>query len=181
MERYLSPVALWVTLPNPKEESMRRLALAVPFLALLAACQPATTELTEEQKAEIAAEVTAIHDEMWDAWPDLAQGMSFFDSAPDVGWGWDGEVRFGSDNIGAWFEPTIASFDRFEITFDERRTVVLSQDVVCVTERGVSTAYDSTGSILGSGPLAATVVWVRRNGEWKIAAGHESTPVPEVQ
>ena len=137
--------------------------------------------LTEEQKSEIAAEVTGIHDEMWDAWPDLAKGMSFFDSAPDVGWGWDGEVRFGSDNIGALFEPMTASFDRFEFTFEERRTVVLSQDIACVTERGVTTAYDKTGSILGSGPLAATVVWVRRNGEWKIAAGHESTPVPEVQ
>ena len=172
---------------------MRRIILVVLGLVFLAAAaiglwmtnrttaQPTTAELTVEQKATIVAEVTAIHDAMWDAWPDLAQGMSFFDSSPDVGWGWDGNVRFGSENIAAWFEPTIADFDRFDVTFPERRAVVLSRDVVCVTESGEFTAYDSAGSILASGPLAATAVWVRRNGEWKIAAGHESTPVPEVQ
>lgn len=160
---------------------MRRLVLAGMSLALLAACQPVTIELTEEQKEEIAAEVSAVHDEMWDAWPDLARGMSFFDGSPDVGWGWDGDVRFGADDISAWFEPNTSSFDRFDISFDERRVVVLSQDIVCVTEKGALAAYDNAGSILGSGPLAATVVWMRQDGEWKIVAGHESTPAPEPQ
>jgi len=160
---------------------MRRLVLAVLSLAFLAACQAATTELTEEQKAEIAAEVNATLDAAWDAWPNLDQGMSYFDSSPDVGWGWSGDIRFGRDNIAAWFEPAIADFDRYEFTVDQRRTVVLSEDVVCVTERGEFAAYDSTGSILGSGPLAATFVWVRRNGEWKIAAGHESFPALNAQ
>ena len=38
---------------------MRRIVLAASALTVLAACQPADTALTEEQKAEIAAEVNA--------------------------------------------------------------------------------------------------------------------------
>ena len=63
---------------------MRRLALTVLSLAFLAACQPATTELTEEQKAEIAAEVNAINAGFWDAWraTDFDQGMSYYYNSP---------------------------------------------------------------------------------------------------
>jgi hypothetical protein len=39
---------------------MRGLALASLSLTAMVACQPATPELTEEQKAEIAAEVNAL-------------------------------------------------------------------------------------------------------------------------
>ena len=57
---------------------MRRLAVAALSLAFLAACQPATIELTEEQRAEIAAEVEALHAASWDAWraADLDQATS---------------------------------------------------------------------------------------------------------
>ena len=162
---------------------MHRLALAALSLAILAACQPATIELTEEQKTEIADEVNDVHVAMWDAWraADLDRGMSFFDTSPDLGWGFAGEMRFRIDNITAWFRPMLAGVERQDITFDERRTVVLSDDVVCVMERGTYTAFDSAGATLGSSPLAATVVWTRRDGEWKIVAGHESTPAPETE
>ena len=54
-------------------------------LTVLAACQPATTELTDQQKAEIAAEVELRHDQYWDAWRvvDRDRGMSFFRNSPE--------------------------------------------------------------------------------------------------
>jgi hypothetical protein len=37
------------------------------MLLVVVACQPATVELTDAEKAAIAEEVTAIHDQMWEA------------------------------------------------------------------------------------------------------------------
>ncbi len=159
---------------------MRRMILPLMLFAF-AACQPATMELTDAEKAAIAEEVTAIHDQMWDAWPDLAAGMSYFDNSPDVAYAADGDIHLGFDNITAVMEPFTTAFDRFEITVERRQTTVLSHDVVCVTERGVQAAYDSTGAILASGPVALTAVWVRRDGDWKVVQAHESFPPPETE
>ncbi len=42
-----------------------RLFATVAAVAVLAACQPASTELTEEHKAALADSVSAMHIEMW--------------------------------------------------------------------------------------------------------------------
>ena len=47
------------------EVEMRRFVLAAFTMTVLAACQPATTELTEEQKAEIAAEIRQTARAFW--------------------------------------------------------------------------------------------------------------------
>jgi phenylpyruvate tautomerase PptA (4-oxalocrotonate tautomerase family) len=44
---------------------MRRILLAALAVSVFVACQPATTELTEEQKAEIAAEIRQVVAEFW--------------------------------------------------------------------------------------------------------------------
>jgi len=70
---------------------MRRLTLSVLSLAMLAACQPATTELTEEQKAEIETTVKQIATENWRAWlaqEDVNQVMSV--NSDWAGTPWDG-------------------------------------------------------------------------------------------
>jgi len=156
---------------------MRRLAFVALSLAFLAtACQPATTELTEEQKAALADSVSAMHAEMWQPWlaVDLDQGMSYFLNSPDVGWGWDGEIRYGHDNIEAWFRPIVDGLSSQEVTVADRRTVVLARDVVCVMEHGTMVPTDTAGVTLAPNPFAMTTIWVRRDGEWKIHLGHES-------
>ena len=161
---------------------MRRLAFVALSLAFLAtACQPATTELTEEQKAALADSVSAMHAEMWQPWlaADLDQGMPYFLNSPDVGWGWDGEIRYGYDNIDAWFRPNMAGVASQELTVADRRTVVLAWDVVCVMEHGTIAATDTAGVTAPPMPFAMTTIWVRRDGEWKIRLGHESTQNPE--
>ena len=66
---------------------MRRLALAALSLAfLVTACQPARTELTEEQKAAIEEEVRQTVDDMGDAYSalDFDRFRSFL--ADDLRW-----------------------------------------------------------------------------------------------
>jgi hypothetical protein len=69
---------------------MRRVIIAAFALPLLAACQTATTELTEQQSAEIAAEIMMVVDGLMDAWnaEDATTSLSFFDSeALNILWG----------------------------------------------------------------------------------------------
>ncbi len=159
---------------------MRRMILPL-MLFVFAACQPAAMELTDAEKAAIADEVTAIHTQFWSEWEGLnvEGGMSFFRTDPEPVWAWNGEVRSGVENLTAWFGAALADLARQEITFDDRQVVVLEQDVAYVMESGSFSAFDDEGVEVMGGMFAASVVWVRSNGEWKVAGGHESVPVPE--
>ena len=52
------------------EIPMRRFIFAALAVSVFAACQPATTELTVVQEAEIAAEVMMVANELMSAWDD---------------------------------------------------------------------------------------------------------------
>jgi uncharacterized protein (TIGR02246 family) len=160
---------------------VRRLTLSVLSLAFLAACQPATTELTEEQKAALADSAIAVNTEAWQPWlaADVDQRMQSLLNSPDVGWAWNGEIRFGHANIAAWFRPFLDGVASQEFTVTERRAVVLSRDVVCVMESGTIAATDTAGVTFPPSAFAFTAIWVRREGEWKIHLGHESSRAPE--
>ena len=74
---------------------MRAPALAALPLAFLAACEPGNTDLTEEQRADIEAEVTALESD-WvastEAW-DLDRYLTFY--SDDLVFAWFGEVHRG--------------------------------------------------------------------------------------
>ena len=76
---------------------MRRIVLAAFALTVFAACQPATNELTDNQKGEIAAEVELLHGQFWDAWreTDVARGMSYYRNSPDFTFTREGEPLNG--------------------------------------------------------------------------------------
>jgi len=162
---------------------MRRLALAVPALAFLAACQPAPTDLTEEQKAEIAAEVNAINIEFFDAWrqADFDRGMSYYYDSPEFAFAYEGEVHYGYAEVEARFRPGMANVASQDITMTSSETMVLAPDVVCTMEAGTYSTTDTDGVTGPDGEFAVTSVWVRSNGEWKIHIGHESFQPPETE
>ncbi len=157
-----------------------RLFATVAAVAVLAACQPTSPELTEEQKAALADSVSAMHAEMWQPWlaADLDRGMPYFLNSPDVVWGVNSEIRYGYDNIDALFRPIMDGLASQEFTVADRRVVVLARDVVCVIEHGTLAATDTAGVTLPASPFAMTTIWVRRDGEWKIHLGHESVQTP---
>lgn len=158
---------------------MRRFVLAAFALMLIAACQPTTTELTEEQKAEIEAEVRALDDEGLAtvvAWG-LEPFLSFF--SDDLIYALFGEVHHGlsawRDQVTPFFEqaPSIENCER-----DGPYYQVLSSEIVVSTSVGkcVGPAADGSPVVIDH---TWTVVWAKRDDQWKIVNMSETYPTPE--
>ncbi|MBG7605458.1 MAG: nuclear transport factor 2 family protein [Actinobacteria bacterium] len=163
---------------------MRRFVLAAFALTVLAACQPASTELTEEMKAEIAAEVNALQPDYLDAWSeaDFERGMAYWVQSPDVAYANQGVMTAGYANMFSTFGPVIQSVASQEFEITDRHTVVLASDVVCVVTQGTTTITDLDGVATTGPPGVSFTTWVRRDGEWKVYLLNESNSpitVPE--
>ena len=62
-----------------------------------------------------------------------------------------------------------------QIDFTDSRTIVLAPDVAYTIRQFDATATDTSGARLPQVSGLETVVWVKRNGQWKVLLGHEST------
>jgi hypothetical protein len=152
---------------------MRRLALVVLSLAFLVACQPATTELTEEQKAEVAAELNAIKADFWDAWRewDVDRGMSYYHNSPDFIWANEG-LLIGWEALNE--AARAANLESQAIAINESRVTVLDVDAVHMVEQGTYSETDTDGVTGPEMTFAFSALWLRSNGEWKVHAVHVS-------
>jgi len=150
---------------------MRRLALVVLSLAFLAACQHATTELTEERKAELAAEVfqvradlAAVNERL-----DVAAFLSFF--ADDLVAAKELDVM-DYDTFARRIEEDFNTYDHYVITQELAEVSVLSEDAVAVTDKSQWVMIAVGGDTVWSGPATFTSIFVRRDGEWKVVHLH---------
>jgi hypothetical protein len=157
---------------------MRRIVLAAFALTVLAACQPATTELTHQQRGEIAAEVELLHGQLWDAWRevDVDRAMSYYRNSPDFVWADNGELMNGWTPIYEGLQTFNA--ERQAITFNESKTMVLGPNVVQFVEQGTYSVTDTTGATRPEVEIAASTLWVLRDGEWKVDFIHVSNLRP---
>jgi len=174
---------------------MRRLVFVVMGLAVLAVAaavlrmtneptaQPATTELTEEQKAAIVDEVSAISAENLSAWrdADISIGMSYYHDSPDFTFALEGQLTHGFAAFGDLVDSVFANVASQTITLSEVQFTVLAPDVVYERAQGTFSPTDTTGVTGPESQYALTALWSRRNGEWKILFGHESFPPPEAE
>ncbi len=161
---------------------MRRMMLPL-MLFICAACQPATMELTDTEKATIADEVNAINAEFWEAWrdADFHRGMSHYYDSPDLAFAMQGIVDYCYAPVDAKYRPGMATVVSQAITLTDSRTTVLAADVVCIMDGGTYTATDAHGVTGPEMGFAVTNIWVRRDGEWRIHVGHESFALPEAE
>jgi ketosteroid isomerase-like protein len=169
-------------MPNTqKETTMRRIVLAAFALTVLAACQPATTELTDQQRGELAAEVELLHGQFWDEWraADVHGGMSYYLNSPEFAFAMEGQLLNGFEATHDVVHEMFTNIASQTITFAESQTAVLAPNVVYVREQGVYSLTDTLGVTGPEMAFAFTANWVRSNGEWKIYFAHESAPTPE--
>jgi ketosteroid isomerase-like protein len=157
---------------------MRRfLPLAlVPLITV--GCEPPALEFTDAMKAEIAAEVDAAAEEWWDAWEavDFDRGMAFFEDSPDAAWTWDeGNLYTVAGMEAEWEGDWGSDWQQQDIDFIDSRTVVLASDVAYTIREYTAVVTDTSGAMLPQTSGVETLVWVKRNGEWKVLLGHEST------
>jgi len=161
---------------------MRRMILPL-MLLVFTACQPATMELTEEQKAAIADTVNALQAESWDAWraADLDRALSYMHDSPDFWFALQGQALRGYAESESFWREGFGTASRLDITISDSRTMVLAANVVAVLEHGAFSVTDDAGVTSPEQPFVMSATWVRRDGDWKVLYGHESWPVPEAE
>jgi hypothetical protein len=149
---------------------MRRLALAALSLAFLAtACQPATTELTDAQKAEIEQAVIQAYEGWWNAWTaheNVDDYMGYFHDwaiAPLAGFASVEALR--SSSLEVW------DGDRsWEAEVGDARVLVLGPAAAALEGAAVSVVTDTSGASV-EWTQRLTTVWVLQDGQWKLLTG----------
>jgi len=143
---------------------MHRLALAAVSLAFLAtACQPATTELSEEQKAAIADSVTQLSAEMQSAFDN--EDAAYFDYFSD----WTTSSAAGNRSLEAsrsFVRESVWANNTQTSESGQTRTRVLGPDAVVVERAQVNSVTDNTGEIREYDVLLSEL-WVREDIGWK--------------
>jgi len=134
-------------------------------LALLAACQPATTELTDAQKAEIEAavlEASVAYTEVYHG-EDVDGYMSYSSDWAGTPWGCCetlADLRsFAQTEWDRW------DFESFEN--GEMKVMVLGPDAAAVAFTQMQVRVDSAG-VRQETAHELTFVWVREAGQWKL-------------
>jgi ketosteroid isomerase-like protein len=150
---------------------MRRLVLAALSLAFVAACQPATTELTEERKAEIAAEVLQIRAELAavNERLDVEAFLSFF--TDDLVAAKELDVM-DYETFARRIEEDFNTYDHYVITQELAEVSVLSEDAVAVTDKSQWVMIAVGGDTVWAGPATFTSIFVLRDGDWKVVHLH---------
>ena len=159
---------------------MRRMIL--PLLLLVAvACQPATMELTDAQKAAIADTVNALHTESIDAWSAGGhhRGMADYLQTPEFTFALEGQLIHGFAALHDAADSWLANLASQTITRTESQTTVLAPNVVCIMEQGIGAKTGTAGVTGPELPFARTAIYVRHDGEWKLHFAHVSVPTPE--
>ena len=162
---------------------MRRIVLAAFALTVFAACQPSTTELTEEMKAEIAAEIRQAVTEFWNSAETVDTEQWLSNWPPEIESYFQTEPAFqvnmlnilsGADDLREFWEPEFAARTANGIVLDNEHVAVLTEDLALHVSKGNFTVSDTSGNTTEPAPWTATTVWVRHSGEWKNLHMHQS-------
>jgi uncharacterized protein (TIGR02246 family) len=132
-----------------------------------------------EQRAQIAAEVDSVTNEWWTVWStaqDFDRFMSFFVDDTEPIWISDGQHLMSRSEIDAAFRPVMGNLARQDNTPIEFRTIVISPEVVYTIRINQVEQIDTTRTRLPEVRWAETIVWVNREGVWKVLLGHGSSP-----
>ncbi len=157
---------------------MRRILFAAFAPIMLAGCQPAVVELTDAAKAEVAAEVDAAASEWWNAWAavDHDRGMALYADVPEAAWVGDEQNLYTVAAMNeAWAGVWGADRQQQQIDFTDSRTIILAPDIAYTIRRFTAVVTEKDGTVQPQTSGVETLVWVKRNGSWKVLLGHEST------
>ncbi len=155
-------------------------------LVVLAACRPATFELTEAQQAVIAGEIAARHAGAAEAirGRDVDGWLTYFEKSDELTFTscvQDGPVASyrswaaRADTTRAHY-AALSSMDRFE--WGDLHTRVLAPNVALVSTTYEALATDTSGASF-AGNATWVAVWIKTDGQWKMASVAETWSWPE--
>jgi hypothetical protein len=132
-----------------------------------------------EQRAAIEKGVLGAHAKLLQAEKNL-DAEKFFECIPDFDKGLiiqDGTLfktrQEALDVVKAGFDGVT----KVERTYDRIYVTVLSRETALLTGSGTSSVTLSDGRVL-SGPFAASMLFILKDGQWKLLHGHYSIPNP---
>jgi hypothetical protein len=145
------------------KKRLASILLAVAFSIAAIACQPASTELSEEQKAALADSVTQLSAEMQRAFDN--RDAAYFDYFSD----WTTSSAAGSraheQNRSALLENNWPNNTQTSQS-GQTRTLVLGPDAVVVERAQVNIVTGSTGETREY-DVFLSELWVREDTGWK--------------
>jgi ketosteroid isomerase-like protein len=149
---------------------MHRFALAAFALTTLVACQPGTTDLTEDQKAEIAGAIEQRVEGYMEAVKryDADWLLNFWADVDGFVYAEDGNLVFGHDAIANPTRDWIAALETvIQAEFSNGHTFVLAPDAACHTTEYQWSVVTTEGDTLSSRG-SWTYVFKQFDGEWKV-------------
>lgn len=157
---------------------MREFISVAIAVTVLTACQPATNDLTEDMRTEIASEVNDVHSEFWDTWreTDFERGMQYYLNSPEFTFSYQGKMITGYSEFHEFFATAFANVASQTVSSNDLQTVVVGRDAVFITTQGAYSVTDTEGVTGPESDFAFTTLWVRRDGDWKIQLAVNSEP-----
>ena len=152
---------------------MRRMILALIVFAF-AACQPATMELTDAQRAEIADEFRQFRMDLYASNEHLDIEPTLSAIAEDVALIIQG-TRLSYEDFAPAVRGGFAALQSVAVDVKEMQVDVLTADAVVNTDVIDEVATDTSGQTFEQTYLH-TEVWVKRDSRWVMVAGHRSIP-----
>ncbi|MEJ2076588.1 MAG: nuclear transport factor 2 family protein [Acidobacteriota bacterium] len=146
-------------------------------LGLTVLTEASDTNLSASENARIEQEVVSANEQMNKAAESLDVGK-FFDWILDEAKGpiiQDGRLFQTREEAKAAVERGYQGVRTLNRTFDQTFVTVLSKESALVSSSGVSRIALMDGRSFEA-PFAVSLVFVLRDGQWKVLQGHYSTP-----
>jgi uncharacterized protein (TIGR02246 family) len=151
-----------------------RLAAAVLALSALA-CQPKPAAFNPEDPAVVAQIDSALRQAMAGAAAvDAEKALSVTTKDKDFTFVTGDLMLVGYENVLPRFKDTYSTLEKQHTELTTTRVRVLSPDVAVLTAVGEGTYTDKAGFTSEPVGLGATLVFVRKDGEWRVVHFHQS-------
>ncbi|OHB57037.1 MAG: hypothetical protein A2173_09650 [Planctomycetes bacterium RBG_13_44_8b] len=154
-----------------------RVIIILVFVSAVLAAQSSTGNMSLEQQQAIEKAVLKTHEQMNQAESNL-DADKFFSYILDFDKGLiiqDGRLfktrREAYETVKQGFE----GISQLKRTYEQTYVTVISPETVLLVAQGISTVTLSDGRVF-SGPFAVSLVYVLRDGQWKVLHGHYSIP-----
>ena len=155
-----------------------RVIIIVVFItAVLAAKSSMSSTSSLEQQQAIEKSVMKVFEQMSQAEIDL-DVEKFFSHILDFDKGLiiqDGRLFKTRNEAYETVKEGFNGISNLNRVYEQTYVTVISPEVALLTTRGKSTVTLPDGQLL-SGPFAASLVYVLRDGRWKVLHGHYSIP-----
>ncbi len=164
-----------------EESTMSRVAryAALSLVIMLVACRGAQAPMTDAQRSTIRDALIATHNEMLASASAVdADGLfsHFVDNRNGV-LAYDGALIVTRESALKGLREAYSGLEKIHFTMDEEHVSVISPETAVYTGLGKSSTLTKAGETIDA-PFAVSIVFVLRDGEWKVLHLHESLPNP---